>query len=56
MDIVNTGRKIFLNAFKQFGEEELMKGKKIQAFQEGNFEEILLTLIKGAEENDTKAK
>ena len=33
---------------------ELMKGKKIKAFQDGNFEEILLTLIKGAEENDTK--
>lgn len=33
---------------------ELMKGKKIKAFQEGNFKEILLTLIKGAEENDTK--
>ena len=27
MDIVNTGRKIFLNAFKQFGEEEILKGK-----------------------------
>ena len=35
---------------------ELMKGKKIKAFQEGNFEEILLTLIKGAEENDTKTQ
>lgn len=33
---------------------ELMKGKKIQAFQNGNFEEILLTVIKGVEENDTK--
>ncbi len=33
---------------------ELMKGKKIKSFQDGNFKEILLTLIKGAEENDTK--
>ena len=34
MDIVNTGRKIFLNAFKQFGEEELMKGKNSEVIKD----------------------
>ena len=33
---------------------ELMKGKKINAFQDGNFEEILLTLRKEQEENNGK--
>ena len=34
MDIVNTGRKIFLNAFKQFGEEEILKGKNSEIIKD----------------------
>ncbi len=35
---------------------ELMKSKKIKAFQEKSFEEILLTLLQGVEANDKKAQ